>query len=200
MLRQAAHQLHRWIARAPAPVAGAYLSTVSLVCRHLLPAAASDRVRNSVCSVEAWPPLDFRPRRVTVGAGTRIRLQPHLGEFDGAALFSRRLAYEAPVFAWLEREAARRYGAVIEIGANVGVYSVFFDRLSRLPGARLKTIAVFEPSAEAFRRLLNNLALNGAGRVVAYNAAVAQASATSRGSGRWPVNRSIRTRACANSG
>src|SRR5438876_1831334 len=38
-----------------------------------------------------WKPLAFAPRTVVVGNRTSIKLTPHLGEFDQAALFRRRL-------------------------------------------------------------------------------------------------------------
>jgi len=58
---------------------------------------------------------------VVVGARTKIRLVPHLGEFDEAALWSRRLGYEDAAFLWLESNTADRYDIIVEIGANVGV-------------------------------------------------------------------------------
>jgi FkbM family methyltransferase len=112
-----------------------------------------------------------------VGRETNIKLIPHLGEFDQAVLFGRRLGYEAEVFNWLEREAADHYDAVIEIGANVGVYSVFFDALIKArPSCRLQTVASFEPSLEAFQRLLANLQVNDATLVLPFRAAVADTS------------------------
>jgi FkbM family methyltransferase len=110
-----------------------------------------------------WRPLSFAAREVVVGQRTRIRLHPHLGEFDQAALFRRGLDYEKPVFAWLERNAVRRYQAIVEIGANVGVYSVFFDALIKdQPGGALRHVYVFEPSCRAYRRLTANLQANAA--------------------------------------
>lgn len=174
-LRNSIDALHRRIAKAPRPLASAYLAAVSLACRWAAPDAIAVRVGNSIASV-TWPGLALRPRRVTVGAATRIWLTPHIGEFDGWALFGRRLTYERPVFEWFERDGAARYDTVIEIGANVGVYSAFFDAVSRAPGARLKHIVAFEPSPEAFRRLTLNLERNRATRVTAFNAAIAEAS------------------------
>lgn len=121
-----------------------------------------------------WKPLKFGARTVTVGDMTQIMLHPHLGEFDQAALFTKQLDYEKPVFVWLERHACERYDAIIEVGANVGVYTVFFDALSRRPTGRLKTIYAFEPSPKAFGRLLTNLAANEARSVVPFPVAVAE--------------------------
>lgn len=120
-----------------------------------------------------WLPLTFGARNVIVGSRTAIRLNPHLNEFDQACLFRRRLTYEAPVFAWLEQHAARRYDAVIDIGANVGVYSVFFDALIRRnPSGRLRRVYAFEPSCQAHDRLRANLRANDAVSVQAFAVAV----------------------------
>jgi FkbM family methyltransferase len=56
----------------------------------------------------------------------------------------------------------------LDVGANLGWYSVLLDRLSA-PGAR---IFAFEPDPESYRLLLANLAANGAARVTAVNQAV----------------------------
>jgi FkbM family methyltransferase len=173
VLRQIGRFLQAQVAKAPRPFVSVYLSAMSLLCRYALPGPVALRVGNSITSVTTWADIRFEPRRVTVGAATRIWLIPHLGEFDGGALFSRRLSYERAVFAWFERDGAGRYDNIIEIGANVGVYSVFFDAVSRRPGARLQRIVAFEPSPQAFRRLAQNLERNRATRVTAYNAAVA---------------------------
>ena len=50
-----------------------------------------------------WPEIAFAPRSALVGVRTEIRLIPHLGEFDQAVLFKKRLDYETTVFCWLER-------------------------------------------------------------------------------------------------
>jgi FkbM family methyltransferase len=89
----------------------------------------------------------------------------------------RALEYEKPIFEWLE-SAVVDYDTIIEIGANVGVYSVFFGRHQRriAKGLRPRVFA-FEPSATAFRRLLQNLsenkvAVHAMQRAVAENAGV----------------------------
>jgi FkbM family methyltransferase len=120
-----------------------------------------------------WRPLSFAAREVVVGERTRVRMHPHLGEFDQAALFRRHLDYEKPVFAWLERHAAQRYEAVVEIGANVGIYTVFLDALIKgAPEGRLRHVYAFEPSGRAFARLLANLEASDARSVSPLAAAV----------------------------
>jgi FkbM family methyltransferase len=66
------------------------------------------------------------------------------------------------VFAWFE-ENALQYDLIVEIGANVGIYSVFFDALARRrPAGERPRLVAFEPAPRAFERLQRNLAANGA--------------------------------------
>lgn len=155
-----------------------YFAIISPLCRHVLDANTAAHIQVlAVGSGVRWPALAFAARSVVVGEATRIKLIPHFLEFDQAVLFRKRLDYEAEVFRWLEREAVDRYDAVIEIGANVGAYSVFFDALIKARRrCRLQTIVSFEPSLEAFRRLLANLEANEATFVQPFRAAVADVS------------------------
>lgn len=162
---------HKTIAKGPRWLALAYLCSLSLLARALNKPSISRLLQNRIFGPK-WPSLEFGPRKVVLGSRTAVFLRPHLGEFDEEVLFSHTLSYEYEVFGWLEKHAAKNYDAIIEIGANVGVYSVFFDRLSREPGSRLKKIFSFEPAREPYRRLLGNLAANKADRVVAFPVAV----------------------------
>jgi len=131
------------------------------------------RLRNSINSVN-WPQIPLRYRRVTLGNETEVVLYPHFQEFDLEALLSRRLHYEQEVFAFLETQMPK-YQSVIEIGANVGVFSVFFSRwLAR--HAPLGKVFAFEPSRRAYARLLQNLELNASTNVMAFNCAVGRDS------------------------
>src|SRR5439155_8628652 len=122
-LKNAARAGHSVIAKYPR-LAYIYILIVSTISRNVLGPHLSPRVRNLLVGhgVE-WPQLTLPPRHTTVGARTEILLIPHLGEFDQEVLFYKRLPYESSVFCWLEQHAADSYDAVIEIGANVGVYS-----------------------------------------------------------------------------
>jgi FkbM family methyltransferase len=133
------------------------------------------RIQNSVCQFN-WPQMQFSPKIVSVASNVKISLIPHLGEFDQAALFVKALDYEAPVFEWLAANVPVKYDLIIEIGANVGVYTVFLDTLTRLPESKLSKIVAFEPSPEAFRRLVRNLEANKAQHVYALQAAIALTS------------------------
>jgi FkbM family methyltransferase len=116
--------------------------------------------------------MKLRPRIVRV-AGIEMLLHPHIGEFDLEGLFSKELTYEANSFRWLERHAGE-FDAVLEIGANVGVFTVFLDLLARRTGTRLNHVYAFEPSPVAFERLLSNLIANECEHVAFYNCAIGE--------------------------
>jgi FkbM family methyltransferase len=122
-------------------------------------------------NVVKWPPIALRPRRVIVGGQTEVWLHPHFNEMDLEAALGQRLSYEQEVFAFLETRMLA-YDAVIEIGANVGLFTTFFARwlAQRTPAGR---VYAFEPSRQAYERLLQNLAANSSDNVLAFNCAVA---------------------------
>ncbi len=135
------------------------------------------RIRNSVCIGPKWPEMDFGPRRVRLGTRTEVALIPHWDEFDQEALFLNTLEYEEPVFRWLEDNVAESYDLILEVGANAGLYSVFFDALFKHASRTGKRrIVSFEPAPEAYRRLIANLAANKADHVIAYQAAIGETS------------------------
>ena len=152
----------------------AYILTIAAIARLIPSRHIRDLMQWVVTGQEVpWKPLVFGPRTVVIGDRTQIRLMPHLGEFDQAALFRCRLDDDASVFAWLERHATDRYDAVIDIGANVGLYSIFFDALiRRSPAGRLRRVYAFEPSQTVYCRLLANLEANDARSVEPFAVAV----------------------------
>lgn len=170
MIKHLFNGLHTVLARGPGGLARVYMESLGWSCRSVLPKALTARIQSSI-SQHTWPDMQFSAREVVVGDNTRIKIKPHLGEFDDVALFSSRLNYEDASFRWLEAHAASRYDVIIEIGANVGAFTVFFDALVRR-GARLKSVIAFEPSREAYARLLSNLHANGASAALTFNAAV----------------------------
>lgn len=105
-----------------------------------------------------------------------MALIPHWNEFDQEALFLNTLEYEEPVFRWLEDNVADSYDLILEVGANAGLYSVFFDALFKKSSRAGKRIVSFEPAPEAYRRLIANLAANQANHVNAYQAAIGETS------------------------
>ncbi len=100
----------------------------------------------------------------------KLNLIPHPGEFDFRALFSMSLDYEQEVFEVLSARM-NLYDSIVEIGANVGVYSVFFGKHLQKINAE-GTVLCFEPSREAFSRLRRNLEINDLINVTAFNCAV----------------------------
>src|SRR5689334_16227425 len=171
---RAAHQLgldlHRLLARHPR-AAERWFNALS-VLRHAPPTILRQRLSNSVAAVR-WPELRVAPQRVRLGSTTTsIVVRPHPGEPDFAALMSRTLAYEPEVFEWLEARLGQ-YDTVVEIGANVGLFTAFMAARKRHAGWNRPRILSFEPSRTAFARLLDNLALNDVD-VEAFNCAVGE--------------------------
>jgi FkbM family methyltransferase len=171
LMHDAGHRLHEALARHPR-LAERWFSALA-VMRHAPAGFYKQRITNSVTAVH-WPELAIRPQRVTLGSATEVLLRPHPGEFDFGALLEARLAYEPEVFAWLERELPS-YQTVVEIGANVGVFTVFMTTLKRDAGHTSPRVISFEPSQVAFARLLDNLALNRSDAEV-FNCAVGEHS------------------------
>jgi FkbM family methyltransferase len=175
MLKRSSARWHAAIANGPRWLVMTYFNALSLFSRAIDNQTLSIRLRARTVGLR-WPPIDFGRRRVILGTRTNVFLCPHLGEFDEEALFRRRISYEVACLRWLENHAGTDYDCIIEIGANVGLYSVFFEQLSRQPNARLKRIIAFEPAPEAYRRLCLNLAANGASRVSAFPLAIGDGS------------------------
>jgi FkbM family methyltransferase len=155
------------IGRSPR-AASLYLRTIGWLGKPFPDNLWKRRVHNALGWGD-WAGVTLPPRTVELGGSIAVKLVPHSGEFDFAALLFRRLPYEAEVFDWL---VGREYDTVIEIGANVGVFTLFLAR--RYPQAR---IYAFEPSVAAYRRLLDNLAANREERATTFNCAVSDSTA-----------------------
>ena len=171
LLHDVGRGLHERLARHPRWAERWFDSLAWL--RHAPDGTYKVRLSNSVAAVR-WPELSLRPRRVLLGRDTEVWLRPHPGEFDFGALLHRRLGYEPEVFTWLEAELTN-YDAVVEIGANVGVFSVFMSARRKRLGRAAPRILAFEPSRLAFERLLDNLRLNRS-EVESFNCAVGDRS------------------------
>lgn len=92
-----------------------------------------------------------------------------------ATTFERRLYLALHRFGWMgasERKTisrlARPGATIIDVGANLGLYTVL---LSKLTGEQGQVIA-FEPDPALFRQLQENCVLNGCANVRAFNSAV----------------------------
>jgi FkbM family methyltransferase len=162
LVKQFVGSIHR-MAASRQWSAGRYLRLFRLA-KYLPDDRWKNYVLNSLESVK-WPDIALPPARVNLGPSITVSLIPHLQEFDFAAHLYRRMGYECEVKSWLQ---GRQYDAVIEIGANIGIYSLLFSRM--WPACR---ISCFEPSRTAYRRLVENLALNDCRNVYPFNCAVA---------------------------
>lgn len=169
-MRIAAVILFRTIVRVPI-LAKLYLGILPLLVR-FVSEFWRPRILNAMKQV-SWPQAVLKSTRVRVGKSTWVRLQPHSGEFDFEAVLGGRLEYEKEVFAILDQRLPR-YDSIIEIGANVGLFTLYFAK--HLVDDMSKTLYVFEPSPEAFDRLRYNLRINDLNQVYAFNAAVGSTS------------------------
>lgn len=149
-----------------------YVETLGYVLRILPNRIFKKRAINSINSAR-WPDMDLLPRSVRVGSGTTIKIIPHFHQFDFESVVSSQLSYEKEIFDYLEG-CLSNYDAIIEIGANVGVFSIFFSRLFRKHGKKLSDIFIFEPSVEAYRRLLKNIKINRVSGIQIFNCAVGE--------------------------
>ena len=132
LARTAAGTFHRILARQP-NVAASYLRAIGWLTRPLPDGLNKQRLMNTL-KATAWPDVALPDQAVRLGSRRTVRLVPHVGEFDFEALFCRELAYEPEVFSLLE-ERLDQYDAIVEIGANVGVFTTFFcDGMRRAAG------------------------------------------------------------------
>ncbi len=121
-------------------------------------------------SMAAWPIERFAPvQRRLAGTKRQLKLVPHPGMIDFPALFYREFLYEPEVIAFLEGHMGE-VDNVVEIGANVGIYSLYFSDC--LAGRDRGRVYAFEPSPRTYRALLDNLLANDAANVTPLNAAV----------------------------
>ena len=148
------------------PIAVLYLAALRCVIRGL-PSHFRQRVLNSLATAD-WPASALGPREVVLASDTRILLHPHNGEFDFAAVLGGRMQYEQEVFKFLDLRMDQ-YDVVIEIGANVGVFTVYFGKKLEKTGGR---VHAFEPSRMAYDRLRQNMAANGLKNISSYGVAV----------------------------
>jgi FkbM family methyltransferase len=130
-------------------------------------------VRNNLLGA-AWPDDSFAVQTVELCDGVAARLKPRPGSLAlSKAMFRDRLAHEPEVFAFL-KDRLGAYDAVLEIGANIGAYTILFSKL--VPSRDGKpTVFSFEPSKRAYGELLRHIALNDLSNVRAFNSAVGPA-------------------------
>jgi len=159
--------LHRALAKSR--IAAQIYFTLLPAFSQWLPRKTRQQLRNSIHMVP-WPSITLRPRTVILGRSTKVRLRPHFDEFDFEVLLGRHLDYERELFEFIEPRVGD-YNVVIEIGANVGVFTTFVGATARAQSHALRVFA-FEPGRAAYARLIENLQLNGLNDVRTFNCAV----------------------------
>jgi FkbM family methyltransferase len=168
ILKSGSKLFHHWVSKSQTATK-LYIFLLSLVLHQLPNSKIKQQVLNSINSVE-WQNVDLTAQTVRLGTHTEFKIIPHFYEFDSEAIISADISYEQEVFKELE-EQVKQADAVIEIGANIGIYSLFFASLldrSINPGQ----VFVFEPSAEAYLRLLKNISINKFKNIQPFNIAV----------------------------
>lgn len=141
-----------------------YVALLGQVCRALPDGRWKQFVSNSIHN-EEWPKVSLKPVNTTFPDGVlKAVLIPHLNEFDFEVQIYSRMEYESETFHWL---ATRSYRSVVEIGSNVGFFSIYCAK--RFPDA---VVYAFEPSRAAFSRLLANIDLNPCSNLFAFNCAI----------------------------
>jgi FkbM family methyltransferase len=122
-------------------------------------------------SVSAIPALQGQLKRLLLRLPSRRRVIEHRGqrlivdptELSGYYLYYEQ-AYDREVFDFLETVVSD-YSRVLDVGANIGVYTVFF-------AARVPLVDAFEPVREVVPRLTENIALNGFSNVALHEVCV----------------------------
>lgn len=161
--------LYRVISKSPL-LSKLWLSLAGAFLRAIPDFPLKENIVNNLTGFSWSRSLSFGPKSVSVCSGVTVSLIPHVGEYDFRAAFSRSLCYEAHVFRVLAQRI-QSYDAVLEIGANVGVYSLFF-RAQR--SSEAVPVFCLEPSPEAFKRLLANLEIDSGPNVYPIPAAVSE--------------------------
>jgi FkbM family methyltransferase len=106
-----------------------------------------------------WPQAQQQALRVLIHLPARKRLVDHLGnrlivdptELSGRYLYYEK-TYDAQIFEFLSSKLSR-YRRVLDVGANIGVYTVFFAK-------SVAQVEAFEPVPKIAERLRQNLRLN----------------------------------------
>lgn len=100
--------------------------------------------------------------------GSRMHLDPWERSPMRRTFRSYLRAPKEPLTTKLFKETIRRGDTVLDVGANIGFFSLLAARLVGETGR----VYAFEPEPRNFRFLIKNIALNAYGQIVAYNKAV----------------------------
>lgn len=127
------------------------------------------RILNSINAVK-WKDIGLPSQTLYFDRDISFKIFPNFHEFDFQSLLFKELTYEKEVFRFLS-QGISKYDSIIEIGANVGVFTLFLYK-EMLSSGREPKIYAFEPSKKAYRRLVKNLEINHAIAVETYNCAI----------------------------
>ncbi|MDB9375006.1 FkbM family methyltransferase [Nodularia sphaerocarpa] len=167
-LKETAYLLHIIIAKSKL-LSEIYIHILSKILKSIPDSRIKQQVLNSINSIE-WKQLDLKAQSISIGTDIKFKIIPHLQEFDSQSLFSKKICYEAEVFDYLDKNI-KDFDTIIEVGANVGIFTLYFYQSFLKYGKNIKIFA-FEPSKEAYLRLLKNLHINEANSIQTYNCAV----------------------------
>ncbi|MBR8829544.1 MAG: FkbM family methyltransferase [Gomphosphaeria aponina SAG 52.96 = DSM 107014] len=160
--------LHLNIARSKT-LSEFYLNLLSKIIKPFPDTKIKQQILNSINSVN-WQNLDLQPQNIIVGEKIQFKIIPHIQEFDCQSLLVKKVQYEVEVFDYLDKHIDK-FDSVIEIGANVGIFTIYFYKSFLKHNKNIKIFA-FEPSQKAYLRLLKNLEINKASGVQTYNSAI----------------------------
>lgn len=125
-------------------------------------------------SFEQWPDINLPTQIVNIDKNIYFKIIPHFHEFDFEFMFYKDINYEKEIFEFLTNHLLN-YDDIIEIGANVGIFSVFFSTFFKIHKKFNSKIFVFEPSFEAYYRLIKNIQINnGDENIYAFNCAIGE--------------------------
>ncbi len=169
MMRLLRSTCQKCLSVLPAVIQRPALEGLSFVARR-----SSDRIGNhfhAFASGIAWKPFEIRPKHVAIGDCQAV-ITPHVGEFDFATCFLRRFEHEIGLVDWVHTNAPK-YDLIIEMGANVGVFSILLGSVCKKSKTRIVSL---EPSRAAFARLYANVKQSQVDNVTILNAAAGEST------------------------
>lgn len=160
--------------------ARAYVAAWGVLRRAPWPRAVAIRIANAAHTAADGKQGVLGPPKgmVVETAAGPIKLLLRPDDFGFRPLIGRRLDHEDEVFRVLAAKI-EEYDSVVEMGANVGVYTVAIASMFRSAGKDISRIVTFEPGDDLYSRLCANLELNGLGAVRTVHAAVSDHEGTS---------------------
>jgi FkbM family methyltransferase len=168
ILKRGAKMFHRLVSKSKT-FTKLYITFLTYFFHRLPDSKIKHQVLNSINSIE-WQNVDLPAQTIRLGSQIQFKIIPHFHEFDLEAIINEDISYEKEVFKAIE-DLVKEADAVIEIGANIGIYSLFFAALLDRD-CNSSQVFVFEPSSEAYLRLLKNISINNFKNIQPFNIAV----------------------------